>query len=210
MCSGATNDKEDVILIVTDVSFHKARLQGALNSIAILTQFDESLALEVPVQIQLLKGFVGNASSYLVEYLLERPQLNVLAGVLLILPKRMDCDGRARVLFHHVENCIPFISLLAIDRQGRCLTRLFLTSVMVDSLLQILFLVDLLFLEIGVLTEAAEEVADDTDGQAVEEKDFSHQPEVNIWHLDIAVVALALEVSRVRPDEHDDVVEHQT
>ena len=81
---------------------------------------------------------------------------------------------------------------------------------MVDSLLHILFLVDLLFLEARILTEAAEEVADDTDGQAVEEKDFSHQPEVNIWHLDIAVVALALEVSRVRPDEHDDVVEHQT
>ena len=65
----------------------------------------------------------------------------------------------------------------------------------------------LLFLKVWILAEAAEEVADDTNGEAVEEEDLAHEPEVYVWHLNVAIVVLALEVGRVGPDQYNNVID---
>ena len=67
-----------------------------------------------------------------------------------------------------------------------------------------LFFFDL-FLYGWVLAESAEEIADDESSQAVEEKNLAHEPEVDWWHLQIAVVGLWFEVGRLRPAKYDEI-----
>ena len=60
-----------------------------------------------------------------------------------------------------------------------------------------------------VLTESTEEVAEHEGSQAVEEENLTHEPEIHIWHLEIAVVGLRLEVSHLRPYKNNSIVEKQ-
>ena len=59
------------------------------------------------------------------------------------------------------------------------------------------------------MAELSNEVAHDADSKAVKEKNLANEPEVHVWHLDIAVHTLALEVRRVGPDENDQVVDEK-
>ena len=103
MFTSSSYDAEDVILVVADIRFHELCLQAALDSNYILCQLFQSFALEVSMQVQLDQRLVRNTFAYLVEDLLECPQLDILTCVLLILPEWVDCDWFARQLLHAVE-----------------------------------------------------------------------------------------------------------
>ena len=61
----------------------------------------------------------------------------------------------------------------------------------------------------GVLTELSEEVTHDECSQQVEEKDFPHKPEIDVWHQDVAVETLTLEVGCLGPDQDCSVEDHE-
>ena len=65
-----------------------------------------------------------------------------------------------------------------------------------------------LFLHLWVLAESAEEVAQHESGQQVEEEDLTHEPEIDVRDLKIAVKGLALEVGELGPNKNDAVKEH--
>ena len=56
-----------------------------------------------------------------------------------------------------------------------------------------------------ILAESAEEIADDKSSQAVEEKNLAHEPEVDWWHLQVAVVGLWFEVCSLGPSKYDEI-----
>ena len=62
--------------------------------------------------------------------------------------------------------------------------------------------------KLRVLAELSEEVADNEGSKAVEEENFTHQPEVVIGHDHITVVFLALEVSNLSPKQNDSVEDY--